>query len=204
MDLKDRIKTALATHRRAVLASGPVPAAVLLPLFLKNGHYHILFTKRTELLNHHRGEISFPGGACQPEDRDTLATALRETWEEIGIPPARVEVLGALDDILSVYDYLVTPYAGLLPEQFQLRPNRGEIERVIEVPVAHLLRPEVFRIEDWSWKGRTVPVYFYSYGDDEIWGLTAAILKQFLDLAFPLLPADPGLKAFDEPEGSGV
>ena len=191
MDLKHRIKTALAAHRRAVLAPGPVPAAVLLPLFLKNGHYHILLTKRTELLNHHRGEISFPGGACQPEDRNTLATALRETWEEIGIPPASVEVLGALDDILSVYDYLVTPYAGLLPEQFQLNMNVGEIERVIEVPVAHLLRPEVFRTEDWNWRGRTLPVYFYTYGYDEIWGLTASILKQFLDLTFPLLLTDP-------------
>lgn len=182
MDLA-RLKTALAAHEREVLPAGPVPAAVLLPLFRKNGHYHILFTKRTDLLTHHSGEISFPGGVRHPEDGDTMATALRETWEEVGIAPAEVELLGVLDDILSVYNYLVTPYVGLLPDQFRLCVNRDEIERVIEVPVAHLLRPEVFRVEDWSWKGRSVPVYFYTYGEDEIWGLTAAILKQFLDLA---------------------
>ena len=80
MDLKDRIKTALAAHERIPMAPGPVPAAVLLPLFLKEGEYHILFTKRTEHLNHHRGEISFPGGVRHPEDRTILETALRETW----------------------------------------------------------------------------------------------------------------------------
>jgi 8-oxo-dGTP pyrophosphatase MutT (NUDIX family) len=166
------------------MAPGPVPAAVLLPLFRKNGEYRVLFTKRTEHLNHHRGEISFPGGACQPDDEDSLTTALRETREEVGIAPEDVEVLGVLDDFYSIHDYLVTPFVGEFPAGYPLRPNAGEIERLIEVPLAHLLRPEIFRAEDWRWKGRIHPVYFYTCGDDEIWGLTAAILKQFLDLVF--------------------
>lgn len=182
MDLKNSIKTALAGHKRLAMPPGPVPAAVLLPLYLKEGSCHVLFTKRTEQLNHHRGEISFPGGVRHPDDRDALATALRETEEEVGIAPADVAVLGVLDDFRSVHDYLVTPYVGFLPADPRFRINPGEIERLIEVPLAHLLRPEIFRAEDWSWRGRTQPVYFYTYGNDEIWGLTAAILKQFLDI----------------------
>jgi 8-oxo-dGTP pyrophosphatase MutT (NUDIX family) len=185
MSLKSRITSALAAHERVPLSPGPVPAAVLIPLYLKDGTCHILFTKRTEHLHHHRGEISFPGGARHAEDRDLLETALRESNEEVGIAPADVEVLGVLDDFYSVYDYCVTPYVGLLPADYRFTASPAEIERIIEVPVAHLLRPEIFRTEDWTWKGRPHPVLFYTWGTDEIWGLTAAILRQFLDLAFP-------------------
>jgi 8-oxo-dGTP pyrophosphatase MutT (NUDIX family) len=183
MDLMEQIKTALAVRTRVPLPPGPVPAAVLLPLFLKDGGYHVLFTKRSQQLNHHRGEISFPGGVSQPEDGSLLVTALRETWEEVGIAPEEVEILGALDDFLSIHDYLVTPFVGVFPEAYPLRINGEEIERIIEVPLSHLLKPEIFRTEDWTWKGREHQVFFYTFGDDEIWGLTAAILKQFLDLA---------------------
>jgi 8-oxo-dGTP pyrophosphatase MutT (NUDIX family) len=182
MDLKEKIRAALARHQRVPMAPGPVPAAVLLPLFRKNGAYHILFTKRTERLNHHRGEISFPGGVRHPEDGDPLTTALRETWEEVGIAPEAVEVLGVLDDFFSIHDYLVTPYVGLFPAGYPLRINPAEIDRIIEVPLAHLQRPEIFRVEDWSWQGRVHPVCFYTYQNFEIWGLTAAILKQFLEI----------------------
>lgn len=184
MELKERIRRALAGHQKVSLPPGPVPAAVLVPLFLKGGEPHVLFTKRTEHLNHHRGEISFPGGVSDPDDPDLLATALRETWEEVGIDPADVEALGELDDFYSVHNYLVTPFVGIFPANYPLKINRWEIDKIIEVPIAHLLRPEIFRVEDWSWKGRTHPVCFYTYGEDEIWGLTAAILKQFLDIVF--------------------
>ncbi|HEY6837866.1 MAG TPA: CoA pyrophosphatase, partial [Geobacteraceae bacterium] len=130
MDLKERIRTALAAHRRVPMPPGPVPAAVLLPLFERQGDYHLLFTKRTEHLNHHRGEISFPGGVRQPEDGDLLQTALRETWEEVGIAPAAVTVLGALDDVYSIHDYVVTPYVGIFPGDLPLTINVAEIERL--------------------------------------------------------------------------
>ena len=182
MDLKDSIRTALASHKRIPMAAGPVPAAVLLPLFQKNGVYHILFTKRTEHLNHHRGEISFPGGGCHPEDRDTLQTALRETWEEVGIIPDDVDTLGVLDDFLSIHNYLVTPYVGVFSADYPFRINRDEIERLIEVPLSYFLDPDICRVKEWNWRGRAHPVYFYTFMGDEIWGLTAAILKQFLDI----------------------
>jgi 8-oxo-dGTP pyrophosphatase MutT (NUDIX family) len=184
MELKEKIKAALGARERVPMDPGPVPSAVLIPVFLKNGDYHILFTKRTENMNHHRGEISFPGGVRHPEDENSLRTALRETWEEVGILPGDVEVLGVLDDFYSIHDYLITPYVGMIPHGYEYRISAPEIERIIEVPLSHLLKPEVFRVEDWTWKGRKHPVYFYRYLDDDIWGVTAAILKQFLDLVF--------------------
>ena len=183
--LKERIRALLAARQRVPLPPGPVPAAVLLPLFAQGGEYHVLFTKRTERLNHHRGEISFPGGVFHPGDGTLRETALRETWEEVGIRPADVEILGELDDFHSVYGYLVTPLVGVFPGGYHLTVNRDEIERIITVPLSHLLDPGIFRVEDWSWKGRVHPVYFYTCGNDEVWGLTAAILKQFLDEVFP-------------------
>jgi len=185
MELINRIRATLTRHQRVTLAAGPVPAAVLVPLFVKEGELHLLFTKRAAELNHHRGEISFPGGVWQPEDTDRAATALRETWEEVGIAPQDVDLLGGLDDVFSIHNYLVTPYVGFFSGDYAYRINGAEIDRIIEVPLAHLLRPEIFRVEDWSWQGRQQPVYFYSYLGDEIWGMTATILKQFLDIVFP-------------------
>ncbi|ABB30317.1 NUDIX hydrolase [Geobacter metallireducens RCH3] len=183
-ELPERIRTALANRKRVPMAPGPVPAAILVPLFLEGGEYHILFTKRAEHLNHHRGEISFPGGVRHPDDGGPRETALRETWEEVGIRPGDVDVLGELDDYFSIHNYLVTPVVGIFPPRYPLEVNPDEIERIITVPLTHLLRPEIFRVEDWNWKGRTHPVCFFTYEGDEIWGLTAAILKQFLDLTF--------------------
>jgi 8-oxo-dGTP pyrophosphatase MutT (NUDIX family) len=182
MDLKERIKTALALHKRVPLPPGPVPSAVLIPLFLKNGVYHILFTKRAENLTHHRGEVSFPGGVFHPEDVDTLRTALRETSEEVGIAPEDVDILGVLDDFITIHNYLVTPYVGFVAAGHQLRINPGEIERIIEVPLSFLLTPGIFQLRDWTWQGRTRPLFCVDYEGDTIWGLTATMLKQFLEI----------------------
>lgn len=164
------------------MAVGPVPAAVLLPLFLRNGEFHLLFTKRTSHLTHHSGEISFPGGVRDPGDGDSAATALREAWEEVGIAPGDVEVLGELDDCYSKFNYLVTPVVGIFPSNYRLSLNPSEIERIIEVPLSHFGKPGVLRVEDWQWEGKSRHVYFYRHGEDEIWGLTGRILKQFLDI----------------------
>lgn len=167
------------------MAPGPVPAAVLLPLFRKEDEWHILFTKRTERLHHHGGEISFPGGVCQSEDGTPRQAALRETWEEVGIPPQEVEILGVLDDVYSIHNYLVTPYVGIFPGTCRLVPNGAEIEKLLEIPLDHLRDPAVFRTENWAWQGRMHPVHFYRWDGEEVWGLTASVLKQFLDIVFP-------------------
>ncbi|WP_162605052.1 NUDIX hydrolase [Geomonas oryzae] len=182
-EVRERLKRSLALRRRVPMEAGPVPAAVLIPLFMKEGEYHLLFTKRTTHLTHHSGEISFPGGRCEASDVDSADTATREAWEEVGIAPGDVEILGELDDCHSIHNYLVTPVVGIFPENYLLTVNDAEIERLIEVPLSHFSKPGVYRVEYWNHKGiENYPMYFYLYGEDEIWGLTARILKNFLDV----------------------
>lgn len=182
-NLIERVRSLLADRRHALLSPGPVPSAVLLPLFFKEGDIHLLLTKRAGNLKHHAGEISFPGGVCNPGEK-TRDTALRETCEEIGIEPSTVDILGTLDEVYSIHNYNVTPYVGYIPGNPAWRLNISEIDRVIEVPVAHLLNPSYFRIEEWGWQGRNYPVYFYRFQDEDIWGMTALIVMNFLDLVF--------------------
>jgi len=157
-------------------------AAVLIPLFKKNGEYHILFTRRSEQVEHHKGQISFPGGRQDEEDVDLLATALREAEEEMGICPKDVRILGELDDICTVTDFCVAPFVGLIPYPYPFKINPHEIEEMIEVPLGVLLDPHRFRKEFREHAGRTWPVYFFQHGRHTIWGATASILKQLLDL----------------------
>jgi 8-oxo-dGTP pyrophosphatase MutT (NUDIX family) len=173
----------LARHApQRIPRDGLREAAVLLPVYLRRGEPTILFTRRTDHLEHHRGEISFPGGARHAEDPDLLATALRETEEEMGIARDDVTVLGRLDDFFSVHGYHVVPYVGTFPWPYDFRVNPAEIAEVIEVEVRRLRDPAIFHTEDWRHRGRTFPVPFFQVGGHQIWGLTAAILKQYLDL----------------------
>jgi 8-oxo-dGTP pyrophosphatase MutT (NUDIX family) len=155
-------------------------AAVLVPLLFKDGVPHLLFTRRTEHLDHHRGEISFPGGVRHLEDASLLATALRETEEEMGIAPADVQILGRLDDFLSVHNYHVVPFVGLIPSPYHYRINAQEIADIFEIPLHRLCDPAIFHKENWLERGRVHPICFYTLAECQIWGLTAAILRQFL------------------------
>lgn len=177
----ERIRHVLRRFPRRRLAIGGMrPAAVLLPLFVRNGEPSLLFTRRTEEVRHHRGEISFPGGAREPEDSDLLETALRETEEEVGLKKEDVEVLGRLDDYESVHGYHVVPYVGCFEAPYPLEADPGEIAELIELPLSRLRDPSIFRVEDWTHRGRQMPVCFYTVGEHEVWGLTAEILRQFL------------------------
>jgi|APIni6443716594_1056825.scaffolds.fasta_scaffold26838_2 8-oxo-dGTP pyrophosphatase MutT (NUDIX family) len=168
--------------QRTIPTAALRPAAVLLPLLLRNGEECVLFTRRTEHLPHHGGEISFPGGARHDADLDLAATALRETEEEIGIPAATIELHGRLDDFWSIHGYHVVPFVGTLPPACSYRIDDREIAALIEVPLDHFRNPGVHHMEDWTHRGRVHPVDFYRYGDQVIWGLTAAILRQFLEV----------------------
>lgn len=156
------------------------PAAVLVPLLLRNGEWNLLLTRRTEHLPHHKGEISFPGGAVHAEDSSLAATALRETKEEVGVPVEQVRLLGRLDDFYSVYGYHVVPFVGVLPPSPRFRVNRGEIAELIEAPLTECAEPERWRRENWRHRGRVEEVFFLQVAGNEVWGLTAAILRQFM------------------------
>ena len=115
------------------------PSAVLIPLFYKEGHIHILLTQRSEQVIHHKGQICFPGGNYQSNDATLLQTALRETEEEIGLMAKDVEVLGELDDSSTITSgYVISPFVALIPYPYVFKPNHNEIKQIISIPLSEL------------------------------------------------------------------
>ncbi|MGC9334281.1 MAG: NUDIX hydrolase [Anaerolineae bacterium] len=181
--LKWLVRDLLAEReRRAGDAPHLTCAAVLLPLLCKGGEWHVLVTQRTHDVGHHKGQVSLPGGACEPGDASLRDTALRETYEEIGVPPESVEVLGVMDDFATVSSFVVTPFVGVIPHPFPYKLNRREVEAVVEVPLAFLHEPAHLRLEKREYGARSFSVLFWDFGPYTIWGATAQILKDFLDL----------------------
>jgi 8-oxo-dGTP pyrophosphatase MutT (NUDIX family) len=160
------------------------PSAVLIPLYYQDEQFHILFTKRTELVHHHKGEISFPGGGFHISDGSLLQTALRESQEEIGLNPDDVEVLGGLDEIITRGSpFIITPFVGVFAAGYHFKTSTFEIAEIITVPVSDLLRPEFLEESQETFPdGQVFAAYVYKYGRYGIIGATARILKQFLDV----------------------
>lgn len=158
------------------------PAAVLVLLYLKDGEYCVLLNKRSELVEYHKGEISFPGGAKDPEDKDFLDTALRETQEEMGIDRSHVSILGELDEIATSSRFLVKVFIGAISYPYQFKPSAVEIAELLEVPISTLLDSANLRVETRWEDGAPVTSYSYAYKDHLIFGATARILRQFLEL----------------------
>ncbi len=154
-------------------------AAVLVPLFVRDGGLWTVFTVRTESVEHHRGQISFPGGAEEPEDATLFHTALRESQEELGIRSDDALPLGRLSAIVTVTNFYVEPFVVAIPQPYAFEPQESEIAEVVEVPLAALLEPGVR--EERPFEGREEPVLFYHYGEHVIWGATARILRELLD-----------------------
>ena len=176
--------------RRTIGVAGLTRAAVLIPLLAQDETPRVLFTRRTDTVQHHKGQISFPGGATEQGDVDALATALRETEEEVGIPRDIVEVLGALDDVrATVSGFLITPFVGIIPDPAPLRINTAEIAEVLTVPLSVFRDPSRLRVERRERGGQQVDVYFYTHGRYEIWGVTARIMKSFIDSVFGESPS---------------
>ena len=168
----DEIQT--AGHRRA---------CVVIPLIRSQEGWAILFSRRSESLAVHRGQIAFPGGSVE-KDEPLEKAAVRETEEEVGIPRDQIELIGRLDDLLTNSGFVVAPFVGIIPSQFEYVLQQSEVAEVFEAPV-HLLmqepNPEVRYIE---FQSRQYPAYFYRYRSSEIWGLTGRMLKGFLDLVW--------------------
>jgi len=184
--LAELTRRRLAAHDRRIAPDGPlVKAAVLIPI-VDRGEPTIAFTKRTERVGQHKGQMSFPGGVVDPTDASLLEAALRECEEEVGLPRASVEPLGALDDTETVAtQFVITPFVGLVREAVAWQPDGEEIEKVIEVPFAALIEEGSFRVETWNRNGVERPVYFFDYEGETIWGATARILVHYLDLVRP-------------------
>jgi 8-oxo-dGTP pyrophosphatase MutT (NUDIX family) len=179
----DLTRARLAARQRRVVVGGPlVKAAVLVPL-LDRGEPHLVFAKRTERVGTHRGQISFPGGRVDPGDAGFLEAALREAEEEVGLPRSAVEPLGALDDTETVAtQFIITPWVGWVRQPVAWQPDGHEIEKVIEVPLTALRDRANFRVEYRERAGARHEVLFWDYQGETIWGATARILKQYLDI----------------------
>ncbi len=152
------------------------PAAVLVPLIERAGGLTVLFTERTQHLSDHAGQISFPGGRLEHQDRGPVDAALRETEEEVGIGPDYVDVAGYLDSYETVTGYLVAPVVGFVREGFRLRPDRFEVADVFEVPLAFLLDPDNHQMHSRHVRGQDRHFYVFEYGARYIWGATAGML----------------------------
>jgi 8-oxo-dGTP pyrophosphatase MutT (NUDIX family) len=182
-DFVDQMRTILSSRKRRVIEHPPFShAAVLVPLFKKGDGCHLLFTKRSDQVKYHKGEISFPGGVVDEEDLELINTALREAHEEIGLKKSDVEIIGILDDIVTITEFIVTPIVGLFPYPYPFKVSQVEIAELIEVPLSSLLHKECFSEKEIVRGGQKEVVYAYQYGEHIIWGATARILKQFLDL----------------------
>ncbi|HSW13164.1 MAG TPA: CoA pyrophosphatase [Solimonas sp.] len=152
------------------------PAAVLAPIVRRGRELTLLFTVRADHLRSHKGQISFPGGRRDEEDASVVANALREAEEEIGLPPANVEVLGYLDDYPTITRYLVTPVVGLVSGEPEIKPHEGEVAEVFEAPLDYVLDLRNFERKLLSNEGLNVPFFEVNYGRHRIWGATAGML----------------------------
>jgi len=180
------VRRRLSERRRRVIDDPRMRrAAVLLPLYEDRGEGYVLFTRRTDTVEHHKGQISFPGGSEDASDAGPLATALREMEEELGIAPDQIEILGALDDVYTVVSgFVITPFVGVIPHPTPLRVNPHEIAEVLTVPLSTFRDPGRLRVEEREREGERIKVYFYHHGRHEIWGATGRIMKGFVDAVF--------------------
>jgi 8-oxo-dGTP pyrophosphatase MutT (NUDIX family) len=183
------IRARLAAYRpHTADPNGNPRAAVLVPLYTNLDDLHVVFTKRTDRVQHHRGEISFPGGAMDPEDPDLVITALREAEEEIGLSRDHIEVIGQLDDIFTISSFHVSVFVGAIdPMQspYDWLPHQHEVAEILEVPLHHLLDEANLVEVPRQRNGELVIMEGFRFGEHIIWGATGRMLRNFLDVAVP-------------------
>jgi 8-oxo-dGTP pyrophosphatase MutT (NUDIX family) len=185
-DFIEQVRKILNTRTRRIIEQPSLArAAVLVPLFKKGQDCHIVFTKRSDNVRYHKGEISFPGGVFDEKDLELQRTALREASEEIGLKESDVQIIGVLDDIITVTQFIVTPFVALFPYPYPFELSSIEIAELIEVPLAALLNKDSFSEREIIRGTRKEVVLAYQYESHIIWGATARILRQFLDLISP-------------------
>ncbi len=185
-NLIDQICQRLAQHAPQRLPNDLPNASVLVPITRHGASPEIILTRRTQNLSTHKGQVAFPGGRHDPEDLTLLHTALRESHEEIGLPPEQVEVVAQLSDVISLHGLRVTPFVGIVDPTVALVANPHELESIFKVPLTWFLQAEPIRRDAIKYKelNLSVPAYHYDVQGlrYEIWGLSAIILVELLNL----------------------
>jgi len=187
--MKEQLQAALAQRqKKQIIDPTRLKSAVLVPIYWREGQYYILFTKRSEDVATHKGQISFPGGTYEEDDVTLLNTVLRESEEEIGLATSDIEVLGEMDDTVAlVSNYIISPFVAAIPWPYHFKVDGREIARIIEVPVPSLLDGNNIYNETMMADGATLRECSYHYQGDVIWGATARILTQFLGIFGPMV-----------------
>lgn len=160
-------------------------AAVLVPLYQENAEWHALYTRRTEDLEDHRGQVSFPGGVLEAGDAGPEQAALREAQEEIGLASKDIQILGQLDPLLTVTQFQIVPFVGIIPWPYPLVVNTAEVARTFGVPLAWLADGRNLEIRKRKpfVPGPEIDVYYFKpYLDEIIWGATARLTLQLLEI----------------------
>lgn len=168
-------------------------ASVLLPLLRREGNMVALFTKRTDSVEHHKGQISFPGGAVDKEDTSFQETALRETREEIGVSKECIDILGPVDDTLTLAsNFLIHPYVGFVRWGLTFSVNPAEVESVLEVPLS-VFHPRYAKVKIYTFEheGKSFQAPGYMYEGNVIWGATARIMENFMHILGDKIPLPP-------------
>jgi len=161
------------------------PAAILIPIYWYSGDWNLLYTRRTDSVESHSGQVSFPGGMIEPEDNSALDAALREAEEEIGIRTTDVDVIGHLDNLLTVTQFDIKPFVGAISWPYPLQINRTEVANAFGVPISWLSNPSNIEVKERKIQtsGLQIPVYFFQPFEGEIiWGATARITIQLLKI----------------------
>ncbi len=185
--LTDHIRKILKERKPQLIADEELKyrhASVLIPLFDDHGLCRVLFTKRTDTVAEHKGQISFPGGGVDEGDQTVEDTALRETYEEIGVYREQVEILGRIDDTLTlVSNFVIHPFVGLIPYPDDLILNRSEVDSIIKVPLNRFFPENIQeKMHLVEYDGMTLNTLSFKYRDDLIWGATAKIMDNFIKI----------------------
>ena len=184
--LKDSLETRLSFElNQAIQKTSNTGrcAAVLVPLVRIDDDWHLLLIKRSETVVDHKGQVAFPGGACETDDDSLEATALRETAEEIGIAPQDVRILGRLRELVTVSGYCVAPIVGVIKWPYQLSLSPDEVSRAFAIPMLWLTDPKNRETRIQNRLGREVEVIYYRPYDGEVlWGATARMVKNLLEI----------------------
>jgi len=176
------LREKVSHHKRKELHDSSLTHSAVLVLFTgSEDSPEILLTRRTNKVEHHKGQISFAGGVVDDVDSHIIATALRETEEEIGLPSSEIEILGLFDDMFTYTGFIITPVIGYCRNLPILQPNQDEVAEVIKLPFDFFFDPKNRTMKLWERNGKEYEVYFYNYENYEVWGATAYIIKSFVE-----------------------